>query len=348
MPDSASISAEERAQLIDYVMSLRKDYVQRLLASLGLPRSGIMVDLRSRLERALDEQPARVGQVIEFLDDSEPWGKQQVELMKAPVKLVQKLSTPAKLQTALQGTDVEELLNSPKLLAMPSDMELINVSFGDGVLEVRAVESRVYFERDPMLDFEEQSAGGLEVRYRATVRRVSRGVIALRLRPSDRSAALHISQGDRSYDYSAARDTFAELISDVLDLDDLNTVDLRPAVAKLHEAEQAALQGGPPSPTRAHRLAIRLATGARVEVTSSSADTAMVGDSVIDSTVALAKSSGTGQLGNVYFVDLPGNPLSGDDEIHAIIAAAEERVYIRNPSNKETVHYILDTVRGLC
>jgi len=340
------MSDDERDLLVSYILSLRKDFVQTLLERLQLPKSGIKADLRQRLHDALQDDPARIATVIAFLDEREPWGKQQVEMLTAPPHLAQGWADPvAALQAALSDANADGMLEQLQPLALPEELALVSVTTDDDKLEVRAVERREYFERDPSKDFE-RTEDGILVRYRASSRRVARGTFVLRFRPSDRSAALHISQGDRSYDYGDARNRFTQLIEPWLDLDQFGVVDLRPAVAKLHRLEADARNGGPPAPTRAHRLAIRLDSGTLVALTSPASDSPMVGESVVDDTVTRANKAGTGAVGNVYFT--PGNGAPLDDEIHVIVAAADSQILIRNPSKEESVVHVVDTIRGLC
>jgi hypothetical protein len=350
MTEHLSVSDEERRQLVSYVMASRKDFLQDLMEAVGVAKSGIKADLRARLEEALEAEPSRLGKLIAFLDRREPWGRQQVELLEVPSRTARQWGrTSAELRAALEAADgrATALLDEPEDVGLPDELRLTAISIdGQGTVEFRAIERRRYFERDPKLDYTEERAEG-DVRYRAQVERVARGVLTIRMRPRTRTASVHISQGDSSYDYGTARSALADEIAPWLDLEALKTVDLRPAVAALHALEDQARRGGPLAPTRAHRLAIRLPSGAQVSLSSPSADAAMVGDSVIDDTVGRAKGAGgTGQIGNVYFTPGSGNPVS--QEIHVIVAAVESRIHIRNPSEEPVVSHIVDTVRGLC
>src|SRR4051812_7150682 len=124
MPDDLGISSEELDLLVSYVLSLRKDFVQELLASLELPKSGIKTDLRARLADALEADPSRLYRVIAFLDAREPWAKQQVELLQVPAGIAQAWARdPGRLREVLVGADgrAAELLDNPASLALPEE-----------------------------------------------------------------------------------------------------------------------------------------------------------------------------------------------------------------------------------
>ena len=348
LPTPLGLDGDEHKLLVSYVLSLRKDFVQDLLAALDVPRSGIKADLRDRLHGALGAAPPeRIAQTIRFLDAREPWGKQQVELLEGPAAILREFTSTDALRARLGQAGLLSLLDEPPVLALPRELTLSQVVVGDGAVDIRAVERRDYFERTPEYDYEAPAADGTLVRYRAQTHRVARGVLQLRVRPRDRRVTLHISQGERSYDYAEARRRFVALLAPVLDIGRLETIDLRPAVFALHELESAARGAGRNPLTRGHRVAVRLTSGVMVAITSPSADTEMAGDPVVEDTVSRTRRAGTGSLGNVYFLPQDGtdNPLTM--EVHVILAAAESRVQIRNPTSEAVVEHIVDAIRGL-
>src|SRR4051812_47077186 len=76
------LSDAERDELVSHVLALRKDFVQELLRRAQVARTGVKSDLRDRLRQALEDGKLSAEDLVDFLDEAEPGGKQHVFLYR--------------------------------------------------------------------------------------------------------------------------------------------------------------------------------------------------------------------------------------------------------------------------
>ena len=75
---------DEQDQIVTDLLALKKTQIRDFLAGIGLAKSGTKEDIRSRIEDALSDGTVSSSQIVQFLDDVIPWGKQHVFLYKGP------------------------------------------------------------------------------------------------------------------------------------------------------------------------------------------------------------------------------------------------------------------------
>ena len=81
---SPRYSEEERRLIIDYLMALRTSYIREFLEQHDLPKSGKKEELRERVVEALDDGDLTYPDLVRWIDQIEPWGKQHVYLFTGP------------------------------------------------------------------------------------------------------------------------------------------------------------------------------------------------------------------------------------------------------------------------
>jgi hypothetical protein len=344
--DTAALAAE-RKQLLAQVLALRKDRIQELLRRHEQRRSGTRAELREVLEGAVAEGEISTEDIVSYLDEVEPWGKQHVFLYSVPQEINQAWMEPAAIRNLLAAAGVADLLDESVSLALPEEMTLSSVRLADEAIEIVAVEQREFVERDQSLDRVQE--GNVEtIEYRAFIRRRARGLIILRWTPTTALASLHVSQAHRGYEYEESARQFAAVTKHFLDFKRFARTDLRRAVVKLRDREQN--KGGPPL-ARSQRVGFQSSGEREIDITSPSTDRSVVGETAIDQAIDQIASNSRGRLGNVFWLTKDktkdaSNPLA--DELHTTIVASESRIHFRVPTSSEAIRYVIRQIRGLC
>jgi hypothetical protein len=339
-------SEAEIDELVSHVLALRVDFVQDLFRSEGIPFSRVRKrELRERLRQAILDGTIAIADVVGFLDEVEPGGKQHVFLLRAPNALNAKWRDPQAVRRRLRARSaLRDLLDASTPLLMPAELELSRIRVEHDRVEILAVEARRYFERDESYDQHTTSDEGLPVQLRAHIQRVARSTVALRWNTATRNAALHITQASgRGLDREHYRDVavrFAAAVRPWLDFSEFRNVNLRKATHELHRREQA----GKPM-TTSPRGRWETPDGSELEAVSASSRTSVFADKPLTAAIGQVETTASGQSGNFYWLPTAGSPLT--DELHLKILAFDSRVHFMVPSSPQEVDYVLDQIRRL-
>lgn len=335
-------------ELVSHVMALRKDFVQDLLARANVSRSDRdqpKAELRGLLRALVNTERLSVTDVVQFLDEQEPGGKQHVFVVRPPKAYNDKFRDLAAVRRRLaRSAEAKELLGAPLPLVMPETLTLSSVRVDDGKVEIVGVEARRYFERDERYDEAGTSDEGLPIDFRAYVERVARSTVAFRWDVATRHAALHITQstsrGITRNHYRDVRERFAQAVAPWLDLDEFKNVNLHKVIHKLQQREQTR------SPlTRSRRGRWETDDGAEVEAISSSVDASLFTDTRVAAAVGAVSDADSGSSGNMYWLSNSNNPLA--EALHVAIVASDSRIHFMQPSSPEAVAHVLEQVRSL-
>ncbi len=346
MPSVPGSLGEEQRALLTFLLALRLDRVRAFLARHEIAKYGSRADLRQRLEESFANGKIDIVAIVDFLDEVEPWSKQHVFLYNGGDALVDDWKDPATLRTQLAVAGVAELLDARLPLVLPEDLALSAITIEDGrFVTISAVERREYREREPSRDRVEVDASGRTVELVAYIHVVTRGLLTFRWDLLTNTAALHITQGGRGYEYQAAEQRFAKLVQPFLQFDRFSPTDLQSLIRRLHELAQT----GTPE-ARPHRLGYRSRGGRSIEAASPTYRDSVTGEAAIDGALATIADESTGRLGNFYW--LAGVSPNGDtnplpDDLHLIIVANESRVNFMVPTSREIVTYVLQRIRAL-
>jgi len=334
-------------ELVSHVLALRKDFVQDLLRSEGVPFSGLRkLQLRERLREAIGDGRIAVADIVGFLDEVEPGGKQHVFLLKAPKVLNDSWRDPARARRRLQKQRrLRGLLDAAIPLLMPPDLQLSRVRLTDGLVEITAVEARRYFERDAAYDRELLNDEGLRVELRAHVERVARSTVVLRWNTATRHAALHITQASSSGlkrdHYRDVAGRFAHALEPWLDFTEFKRVNLAKVLHELHRRERTRQH----ALTKSRRGRWETADGSELEAIGASADSSFFDDEQLKAAVGQVETPASSQSGNLHWLPDATGPLS--DPLHMMILAFDSRINFMVPSSPQEVDYVLDQVRLL-
>lgn len=336
---------EEREQVVEYFLSLRKAQVQEFLERHGLPTSGTKAELRSRIEQALSDGEINYEILVQALDSVVPWGKQHVQLYRGPRRVPGSWKDPTWVATHLKKHRLHYLLNAPLPLILPESLRLSSIVHAAERLRITAVEKREVWERDESLDQTSRTKDDQDVALRAYVRHVSRGTFAFEWNLISNNGFLQISQLPAHWKYDDAVIRFQSLTATLLDLSQFSLVSVGPVIKKLHELEA---HGNPEA--RSHNIDYRTVQGRRLAAQSATARDSVLGEPVIDEALSEIRKQGVGRIGNFYW--LPGvqqgsspNPLA--DDLHVVLVAEGHRVNFKTPSSEEVVRYVLQRVRAL-
>jgi hypothetical protein len=334
-------------ELVSHVLALRKDFIQDLLRSEGVPFSGLRKpQLRERLREAIGDGRIAVGDVVGFLDEVEPGGKQHVFLLRPSKDLNDQWQDPVIVRRRLMSQPgMPDLLDATIPLLMPPELELTRVRVDAGLVEIIAVDSRRYFERDDDYDQETTSDDGLRVELRAHVERVARGTVALRWNTATRHAALHITQAsgrglDRDH-YSKVAEDFARVVEPWLEFSEFKPVNLAKVLHELHRRERTREH----VITKSRRGRWETEDGSELEAIGASADSSFYEDLQLKAAVGQVETPASSQSGNLVWLPDGTGPLT--DPLHITILAFDSRLNFMVPSSPQEVNYVLERVRRL-
>jgi hypothetical protein len=344
------ISNEELDELVSHVLGLRTDFVRKLLADAGLPaaeRNQNRAALRGVLRDGLRDGTIDVADVVRFIDEQEPGGKQHVFVLRPRKAYNDRWKDPAAVRRRLRRrAAVRDLLDADLPLIMPDGLTLSSVRLGDDMIEVVGVEARRYFDRDERYDEERTSDEGLPIELRAYVERVARSTVLLRWDVANRHAALHITQAtSRGVSRNHYRDVFERFAGEVgawLDMDQFRNVNLRKAIQRLREREGDPNQV---SWTRSRRGRWETDDGAELEAISAGVDASIYDDQRVAAAVGQVADEASGRNGNFYWLADGGTPVR--DELHLTIIPSDSRINFMIPSSPEAVAHVITKVRGL-
>jgi hypothetical protein len=338
-------SAEEQQTLIDFVLALKKSHIQDFLKGVDVTGySGTKEDLRARIQKALDDGEITYARLVDFLDSVAPWGKQHVFLYRGPQSDIQPWKDLQHVHDLLKRHRVGRLFNAKLPMILPEQLTLSSITHADGTLRVTAVQKREYRERAPGHD-EEKETNGERIFLKAYKSHLTRTLAVFEWNLNANVAMLQITQLQEDGDYQELAERLSRLLKPWLDVKPFGVVDLRPAIAKLHEMEKNG-----PAETRSHGIDYRTMQGRQVSARSPSAKTSVFGEPVVDNAMDSVRKNSVGHLGNFYWLasKKPGpgnNPLIGD--VHLIIVGAKSRINFPTPNAEDIVRYVLQRVRAL-
>jgi hypothetical protein len=340
----SAFTDEEQAQVVTDLLALKKAQIRDFLARSELPKSGTKEQIRERIEEKLDEGSLLLSQLVEFLDEVVPWGKQHVYLYKGPQSSIASWKKTNWLAKLLKKHRLGKYLNAKLPLALPEKMKVSSILHDGSRLRITAIKKREWWERDPDYDATTVTNEGDPVDLRAFVHRVTRGLVAFEWDLMANTAFLQISQLPRGSRYEEVAREFFDLIAGWLDVNRFSVVDLRRAIKKLHILEEART-----GETRSHGINYRTLKGRRFEAKSASPADPLLGEPPLDAALAAVRKSGVGHLGNFYWLPKRGTKPGGSllsAEIHVVIVGQHNRIDFTTPNVEKTVRHVLSRIRS--
>src|SRR5882724_3094251 len=146
MAGSLEITGEETDALLSHVLSLRRDFIDDLLRDRVAFSGRRKAELRGQLKRGLEEGSLTVEDILAFLVEREPAGKQHVFLYRVKREANEAWRDTEAIQETIRAAGQEEILEAELPVAMPESLTLSSVRLSGDEVEITAVEARHYTE----------------------------------------------------------------------------------------------------------------------------------------------------------------------------------------------------------
>jgi hypothetical protein len=346
MDNAGKITNEETEALLSHVLSLRRDFINHLLRG-KVPFSGRRkAELRGQLKHALEEGLVTVEDVLAFLAENEPAGKQHVFLYRVDRRTNEAWRDTDSMRQSIEDAERGDLLDAELPVAMPEALTLSSVRLSGEAVEITAVEARRYTEHLEDLDRPDKLDDGTQVEWRAYAQRVGRSTARLHWDLGSRTAELHITQATergtvRNY-YDEVAERFAQEVGAFLDFSAFRPINMHKVLHELGRLEQ----GGNPI-TRSRESSFESPGGSHVRARSPSRSASVYGEQVVRQALGPVDTPSSGQGGNLYWLKDAASNGSLDEDLHTVIVASDSRVHFMRPSSIEAIAYVLGQVRSL-
>ncbi|WP_404309153.1 hypothetical protein [Neorhodopirellula lusitana] len=342
---TANLKKKEKELLVLELVALttaqRVDFMAAHELPISLSNKG---EVRERIDESLERGDIDYDDVISYLDEVVPWGKQHVYLFKGPSGSTK--NTWQKRAWILRNLkqhapDVHDLVSGAEHVALPNELTPVSIELSADRIALRLVRRREWFERDTSYDKKSETPAGEPVELRAFVHRVIRNLIVFEWDLKKNTAALRISQLAGGVRYENVKQEFAALVAPWLNLETFTLLDLHPAILNLMKLERSGK-----GITRSHDFEVLTSTGRAVSVRSNASDASAVGDKATKAVFDSIPGTVTGNTGNFYWLPKRGNPLSED--LRVVLVGDKDRVNFTAPSNEKIIQRVLSDIRKHC
>lgn len=338
--------AEELRQLVLELAALSAEQRSAFMTAHGLPRSlSNKSEVQQWIQESLESGTVTRDDLINYLDEVVPWGKQHIFLLRGPTNSIRNWKNASWVRNHLQQNAPEfaAALAQPVHIALPEALTPTSVMLDTQAhrLRVTMVRKRDWWEPAPEYNDQGETELGEEIEYRAFVHRVIRSFIAFEWDLVANVAMLQISQLPGRIRYENVKTEFANLVSSWLDFKTFTIVDLHKPILNLLDLERSGS-----GITRAHGYDLQSLQGRTMSIQSSTASLSVFGERSFDTAFDTVKARGTGRAGNFFWLPLPGNPLA--DELRVEMIGAKNRVNFPSPSNEGVVRHVLADIRRHC
>ncbi len=285
-------------------------------------------------------------QLIEYLDEVMPWGKQHVYLLVGPEFSIAKWKSPARFRDIVAAEGMEHFLDRRRSLGMPQELEVSSINSSTKVLRIEAVCGRFWWDRDQSLDEEKFTLSGAPVELRAFVQRGLRNLVIFEWDLRSNSAILQISQWQSGTSYENIRKEFFALVSGLIPVEQFKDLNLYKALGKLHALEEKAIKARKVPVARSHFLSYVTPAGTIIESRSAAGTISVLSEDFVDDALGGIRMNSTGKTGNFFWTPSTQNPL--EEEVRTVIVANRNRVNFPVPNNEEAIRYVLQRIRTYC
>ena len=333
---------EEQRLILQYVKELRQVELKEFLASTGHLRSGTKKILLDRIDESLAEGTIALVDLVDLLDQVEPWSAQHVFLLGEPNADVTAFRDPHEFEAHLKNHRASKPFRQPIQLALPEELVVSSITHDGARLRVTAIERRDGWHRDHGQDQRTIGPGGETIELRAYVNTVSRGLVMFEWDLIANQAVMQVTQLPSGWTYDDAFGRFVDVTKTWLPVATFPTLNLRRAISTFHEAEE-----NKSNDLRSHGIEYETHGGRRVAGKSATPRDSVLGETVVDTAMHQIRDAGVGRSGNFYF-DVTGVPGSQRGEAHAIIFAEAGRINFPTSNPEEVVRHVLDRIRAAC
>lgn len=338
-----SYSPEEKSKIFDYFKELKLDYIKLFLTEKGLRKTGNKEQLIEELKEHVENKHVSLSELVNFLDNLTPYGKQHVFLYNGPEQEVVSWRQADYVRNVLKKHDRLEFMSQKLHLILPTDLTLSSIEYHPTRdLKVLAVQRRDYIERREDLDPPNTDS---DIELHAYQHQVLRGVIIFYWDLISNQARLQITQLPSRGNYEDVESAFGHLIHPWLPFNLFTKVNLRPSITYLRNLERSNPE------TRSQDVSVVSYGGRKISFKSPTSQDSTSGEEVIDEAFEHVRDVAIGHLGNFYWLPKsvntrPENIL--EEEVHTIIVGNRGRINFMTPNTKEDFEYVLSRVRSMC
>lgn len=336
-----ALSKKEKQQLVLEVAALTTEVRAPFMEVHGLPKTlSDRKKVKERIEKAIKAETISYEEIIGFLDDVVPWGKQHVYLFKGPSGTIQDWKKTAWLENHLKASaaDLFALVNNKIHVGLPKQITPVAIQHSKKSLRVSFVRLREWFEHAEEHDKSGKTPEGEVIDFRAYVHRTIRNFIAFDWNLSANTAMLQISQLPGRIRYRNVKSEFEICVKPWLDLSKFSLVDLHKPILNL-----CALELAGNGITRAHGFEIQSLQSRSIVAKSGEGSVSVFGEASVDAVYKSMSKNGVGNLGNFYWLPRSGSSIK--DELRVVLVGAKNRVNFTVPSNEKVVRRIIADIR---
>ena len=342
---TAKLKKSEKEQLVSELVALTTEQRLDFMAANSLPISlSNKGEVRERISDGLKAGDFGHEAIIGYLDSVVPWGKQHVFLFKGP-KLELKKTWQKKswvMNHLKQNAEkIHDLVGNPRFVGLPDELTPVSVEFTRERFAINMVRRRDWVDRDSTFDKKSKTPAGEAVELRAFVHRSIRNFVAFEWDLKRNAAVLRISQLAGKVKYETVKDEFTDLVADWLNLGTFEVLDIQSAIRKLLTQEKNGA-----GITQSHHYQVETMAGRTVSSSSNSSDLSVFGEKTTDKVFESIPASAIGNVGNFFWLPLPGNPLS--EKFRVELVGSKKRVNFTAPSSKPIVERVLSDIRKHC
>lgn len=322
------------------MLALHNDRIKDRFKAAGIrPIGDTKEAFEHNLSGALERGDVEYAQLVSWLDEVDPWRKQQVFLYGGRVQGVGNWRDIGHLRGRLAGTAHAACLNATVPVVLPAALTIASIRHTPAGLSVLGYVRREHRLREPDMDTEEVQPDGRKIIWHAFHEFMVRTAVVFEWDFLTNSAMVRITQLPATESYEEARDALFSSIRGWFNVvHEFPVLSLRRSIGALHKHEAS---GG--TEVQAYLMAYDTAGGRHFEGRGGSGDQPFLGEAVSDDAMQRVRDAGVGRSGNFHWLPGKGRPIT--NRVHALINAHANRVRFYVDLDEVSIRYVLARIR---
>src|SRR3954447_2063688 len=199
----------DRGLLLAHLAAWRVEEILKFMRDQSIAgRSAAKDDLLATVERAVQDGSVSDADLVQYLDEIEPRGKQHVFVIQGSEDAGNRWASPADAQARLGEAGRHDLWEAHRPLVGPAEVEISSVSMRDGSVEIYGVSRKLYLKRREDLEGGDTTRRGVPVIEQVFEKVWIRAWTRLLWDVQSGQASLHIAQLPTKRLYSEAQTEF--------------------------------------------------------------------------------------------------------------------------------------------
>lgn len=317
---------DQRKQLLETILSHKKEHIENFLGERKLPFSYNKKTLYTKLIEGLDEEEFSEIELIDLLDAIEEFGNQHIYLYNCSLEYIKSLKNPFYVKSKLDEYNLGKLYNNKFRVFLPNAVELSSVIHNDKMLKFKWIEKRIWkypieekIEDDKYIEVHQIN--------------VSRGVTTFRIDLITGNAELMIQRLPRGAKYGEIKENYLHELSNFIETHSFQQMKLRRAIRMIEESNEVEKR----------QINFETISGSKIAFKSRDKGTDYTTDRILnDARIALGQNV-SGSLGNFYWK--PNEVLTRAIHTHVYSDGGEDRAAIFGQCVEREVNYVLSRIR---